>query len=300
MSTVDDKRVMTTIQNIKNHFFEELSGYYPKEEIVSFFTMVCENKLGMGRVDIALNPHKILKKETFDSFENAIAELKQNRPIQYILGKAQFLGLTLHINHHVLIPRPETELLVESIVHYCHRLDNPVIADIGTGSGCIAVSAALALPHATIYATDCSSSALRVAEDNVTRHQVQERVHLIEGDLFHPLNKIGVRGQVSAVVSNPPYIADAEWSELQPEVGAFEPRLALDGGPDGLNVVNRLVRNAPSWLKPEALLVVEVGRGQAERVTRLATNMDEYDRVWVRQDHAGIDRVVCMTVRPIR
>lgn len=215
-------------------------------------------------------------------------------PLQYLLGTQEFCGLEFEVEPAVLIPRPETELLVREMAERLARPvghDAPLVADIGTGSGCIAVALADALPNATIYATDLSADALDVARRNVRRHGVAERVRLLEGDLLAPLAGLGLEGRLAAVLSNPPYVPSGDLPRLQREVQR-EPRLALDGGPDGLAFYRRLLREATPYLAPGGTLMVEVGQGQAVSVCRLADESGDYASVKVRLDEAGIERVV--------
>ena len=214
-------------------------------------------------------------------------------PLQYLLGSQEFCGLDFLVDRSVLIPRPETELLVEQVIQHNLRTRPLIIADIGTGSGCIAVALARALPTAVFYATDRSLAALRIAEHNATRHGVKDRVRFLVGDLLEPLRAHRLEGKVAAVVSNPPYIADRELLELQPEVRMFEPRVALAGGGDGLEFHRRLLSDAGEFLAPGGLLVFEVGQGKAGPLSEIAVAQGGYARAGLVRDAAGLDRVVC-------
>ncbi|WP_447974188.1 peptide chain release factor N(5)-glutamine methyltransferase [Nitrospira sp. Kam-Ns4a] len=219
-------------------------------------------------------------------------------PLQYLLGTQEFCGLEFAVSPAVLIPRPETELLVEELVRAGCVRGGTVVADVGTGSGCIAVAAARALPGALVYATDLSRDALRVAQDNAARHGVADRVRFLAGDGCRPLAAEGLHGRLAALVSNPPYVPDAELDRLQPEVGRFEPRLALAGGPDGLTLHRRLLSEAKPLLIPGGLLALEVGQGQAGRLRELAEAEGGYRYLGTRHDAAGIERVVCLQRMP--
>ena len=228
----------------------------------------------------------------------ALLERRANRePLQYLLGTQEFCGVEFDVEPSVLIPRPDTEVLVEAAVRCAGTQSSagrrPVIADIGTGSGCIAVALARRLPLAVLYATDCSAEALRVARRNADRHGVAGQVTFLEGNLLEPLQARALLGRVNLVISNPPYIAERDWEVLQPEVRLFEPRVALAGGEDGLAVYRRLVREAADFLSACGWLVMEVGQGQAEPVRRLIAETERYGIVDVRPDLAGIDRVIC-------
>jgi release factor glutamine methyltransferase len=213
-------------------------------------------------------------------------------PLQYLLGTQEFCGLEFVVGREVLIPRPETELLVQFVEDHVRGHTSPRIADIGTGSGCIAVTLAHRLSSAHLYATDLSAAALELAAENARRHGVSDRVIWLSGDLTEPLQSMGLEGRFAAIVSNPPYIRDADFSTLQPEVGLFEPRLALAGGPDGLEQHRRLLDHACPYLQPGGWLVVEVGQGQAESFRHLAEMRGNYYNIRIIPDEAGIERVI--------
>ncbi|MGH7164976.1 MAG: peptide chain release factor N(5)-glutamine methyltransferase [Nitrospiraceae bacterium] len=215
-------------------------------------------------------------------------------PLQYILGTQEFCGLDFRVEPGVLIPRPDTELLVEELLsHAGPARPSAMMADIGTGSGCVAVALSRALPSAMTYATDVSLAALKLARENAARHGVGDRIVFRAGDLFEPLRGLGCEEKLAAIVANPPYIPSGELAHLQPEVSRFEPWLALDGGPDGLTVHRRLLHDAAEFLAPGGLLAIEMGQGQAEPLCRIAFGIGAYDRLHTRRDTAGIERVIC-------
>jgi release factor glutamine methyltransferase len=210
-------------------------------------------------------------------------------PIQYLLGTQEFCGLEMAVTPDVLIPRPETELLVEEALRAVLGVNEPTIADVGTGSGCIAVALARERPDATIYALDISAPALDVARSNAIRHGARDRIRFIRADLLEAF--CGAR-TFDVIVSNPPYIPEQEMDGLQPEVARYEPRAALAAGPDGLDFYRRLLREAPPLLKPGGRLLLELGCGQSDRVKRLARECGAFDVIECRKDAAGIKRVV--------
>ncbi|TAL08845.1 MAG: peptide chain release factor N(5)-glutamine methyltransferase [Nitrospirae bacterium] len=210
-------------------------------------------------------------------------------PLQYLLGTQEFRGLDIAVAPAVLIPRPESELLVEETLRAVAGIAAPVLADVGTGSGCIAVAIACERPDATVYALDVSAPALAVARSNAIRHGAGDRIRFIRADLLEALG--GARA-FDAIVSNPPYIPEQEVEGLQPEVARYEPRVALAAGPDGLAFYRRLLHGAPPLLKPGGSLVMELGCGQAEAVTRMALQNGAFDSVECRKDMAGIERVL--------
>ena len=216
-------------------------------------------------------------------------------PLQYMLGTQEFRGLDIAVTPAVLIPRPETELLVEEALWAVKDRDEPAIADVGTGSGCIAVAIACERSDATVCALDLSIGALAVARSNAARHGMRARIRFIQADL---LEAFGVRAAwaFDAIVSNPPYIPEQELEALQPEVARYEPRMALAAGPDGLTFYRRLLRDAPPLLKTGGCLIMELGFGQAEAVVRLARQSGAFDSVECRNDAAGIERVLVARV----
>ncbi len=203
-----------------------------------------------------------------ERFSALVARRARRVPAAYLTGTREFWTLAFRVTPAVLIPRPETELLVEAALAAARARPHPVrIADVGTGSGCVAIALARALPHARLVATDISREALEVARLNAEHHGVADRVRLVRTDLL-----AGVRGEFDLVVCNPPYVATEDWPGLPPEVREYEPRLALDGGPGGLAVLARLAAQAAPCLAPRGLLIVEIGAGQERTAGALLEN----------------------------
>ena len=213
-------------------------------------------------------------------------------PLQYILGTQEFCGLEFDVNPAVLIPRPETELLLEYVAQRIPAERQATIVDACTGSGCIAVALARLRPRAWVIATDLSSPSLAVARQNATRHEVGERITWLEGDLLRPLAQQDMEGRIDVIVSNPPYIAEADWGTLQPEVRLFEPRGALVAGPQGTELHERLLQEAGRYLSPGGALIMEIGAGQACAMRRIVDQIpgDRFHRLVY--DAAGLERVV--------
>ena len=212
-------------------------------------------------------------------------------PLQYILGTQEFCGLEFDVNPAVLIPRPETELLVQEVIRRLPRGGRPTLVDVGTGSGCVAVTLARALSSARIFATDLSVQALETAKRNALRHGVASAIRWLEGDLLAPLAGGGCDGAVTVIVANPPYIRESEWSGLQPEVSGYEPRMALVAGAKGTELHERLLDEAAVFLAPGGLLAMELGQGQSAAVRAKIETMAVYERVEILPDEAGIDRI---------
>lgn len=223
-----------------------------------------------------------LSAEQLSQFGNWVARRARQEPVQYILGETEFYGLTLRVTPAVLIPRPETEHLVEAVLARVRRDAAVRICDVGTGSGAIAVALAHALPLARVMAVDLSAAALDVARENAERHGVAERVRLVESDLLH-----AVRGErFDVVVSNPPYVAEGEVLEAQ--VREYEPREALFAGPTGMEIYPRLIPEAWEVLAPGGWLLMEIGHGQREALAELLMGWDGVEFV---ADLQGIPRV---------
>jgi release factor glutamine methyltransferase len=257
--------------------------------------------LGLTRAQIHAHPDRRLDAAELDSYRELIERCRQHEPLAYIVGHKEFYGLDFYVDRRVLIPRPETELLVEKGLEIGQAASHPpTIADVGTGSGAIAVSLAVHLPRAIIYALDASPEALEVAALNCRRHRVERLVHLLQSDLLSSLPE-----PVDLIVANLPYVSWAEWEELPRTITAYEPRSALDGGPDGLNAIRRLLAQARSYLKPRATILLEIGATQGAAVTDLARHSFDKLRtphfstttVEVVQDYAGLDRMVVIEIQ---
>ncbi len=215
---------------------------------------------GMSEVDWLSSPHRPVTKRQELRYRRLIERRLSGIPLAYITGRKEFWSLSLRILPGVLIPRPETELIVEKTLAAVESR-NPIIVDIGTGSGNIALALAKELPGARIFATDVSAKALRNAELNARDHRLGN-VKFLRGSLFSPLRGLGLEGECDFIVSNPPYVSSADWETLAAEVRDHEPRRGLVGGKTGLEFVGRLVNGSPAFLKPGGHLLFEVGFGQ--------------------------------------
>jgi release factor glutamine methyltransferase len=244
--------------------------------------------LGMSRAALYAHPERVLTAEELAQFEALVARRAQGEPAAYLTGHKEFMGLDLLVDRRALIPRPETELLVEMALEEVRRRDaTPVrVADIGTGSGAIALALAAHAPQIPlIYATDLSAEALELARENAHRLGVEERVRLLQGDLLEPLPE-----PVDLLLANLPYIARAE--PLAPTVRDYEPHLALFGEEDGLGHLRRLLVQAPPHLKPGAALILEFGYDQRARLEALIPRLLLGASFRFISDYAGWDRLV--------
>lgn len=253
---------------------------------------IVEHVLRLPAHHVLTDRDRLLSSVELVAVRGLIARRVGREPLQYILGTQEFCGLEFEVNPAVLIPRPETELLVEYVAQRISAERQAAIIDVCTGSGCIAVAIARLRPHARVVATDLSSSSLAVARQNASRHGVGERVTWLEGDLLRPLAEQGLEGQVDVIVSNPPYIAEAEWATLQPEVKLFEPRGALVAGPQGTELHERLLQESGRYLAPGGAVIMEIGAGQARALRRIVDQISGYRFHRLVYDEAGLERVV--------
>ena len=285
--------------------------------------LLLAHRLGQERTWLYLHLSDPLDENQANKFEALLHRREQREPVAYIIGRKEFFGLEFEVNPQVLIPRPETELLIETALQiydlrFTHRGPlapiydlnlNPnlnsqftihnsqfTIADIGTGSGCIAIALAKNLPSASILAIDASPEALQLARRNAERHEAAGRIIFRQGDLLASLAE-----PVDLIVSNPPYVSRPELAVAMPEVRQYEPRQALDGGEDGLELIRRLLPQAKEKLNPDGHLLVEIGSTQGQAVTQLAKIHFPQANIQIKKDLAGLDRllVVGLTTHPI-
>lgn len=250
--------------------------------------------LGLDRAQFFVKGQDPLPCDVWSAYQRVIEKKRAGVPLQHLIGIQEFYGRTFRVSPEVLIPRPETEIIVEEILRQTDTSwgsEGCTVVDVGAGSGAIAVTLAAERPSWQVTAIDLSRSALCVARDNAARHGVEERIRFLSGDLLVPLIERGE--QVDIIVSNPPYIPTSEISTLAPEVRDHEPKLALDGGADGLDVFRRLMRQLPRVTrKQRGLIALEVGIGQSERVAQWLCRAFPESRCRIVPDLAGIERVV--------
>jgi release factor glutamine methyltransferase len=247
--------------------------------------------LGMSKTQLHTGPERVLTSAETEHLWNLVRRRLAHEPAAYILGHCEFYGIDFYIDYHTFIPRPETELLVEKAVELAHRISHRgkqiTVADIGTGCGAIAVSLALALPQAKIYATDISGSALRVARMNCQRNAVSGQVELLQGNLLEPLAQ-----PVDMMVANLPYIKSCEFRDLSPEIRDYEPTIALAGGEDGLDIIQQMLEQMPGKLSHGAYFLLEIGQGQSGMITSLIKSYFPQANIELISDLGGIERVV--------
>jgi release factor glutamine methyltransferase len=257
--------------------------------------------LGRDRTWLYTHPEALLETADADKYFALIARRAAGEPTQYLTGKQEFWGLEFEVTPAVLIPRPETEHVIEVAlarlgprglkIHMDTGLPRERfrVADVGTGSGCLAISLAYELPHADIFATDISAPALEVARRNATHHAVADRIRFLQTDLLESLHQQSL--PFDLIVSNPPYVASNEAGQLQREVRDHEPREALFGGPTGVKIYARLIEQAGTLLRSGGILVLELGYNSAEHVRAILTEQKGWTNISFTNDLAGIPRV---------
>jgi release factor glutamine methyltransferase len=257
-------------------------------ELLLMFTLGCD------RAYLFAHPERELTAEEQTRYQETLTQRARGVPAQYITGHQEFWGIDFIVSSAVLIPRPETEHVIETVLHLRKESHDggrasspgsfPRIVDVGTGSGCIALALAKELPQSEIHATDISSAALEIAHANAARHQLENRIHFHQADLLQGLDP----GTFDFVVSNPPYVGESEEDQVQLEVRKFEPRNAVFAGPTGLEVIERLIPQARIALRPSGWLVVEISGTIADGVKRM---LGGWDQVQITNDLQGIPRV---------
>ena len=281
-----------TLLELRSKFLIDLKEFYPKTEILSFYFLLIEYHLGLKKVDISLSPEKELTPKESELIFSALYRLKKEEPIQYIIGETAFYGLTFKVDHNVLIPRPETEELVDWIIKDSNKYQSLRILDIGTGSGCIAISLAKHLPNAEVYALDISKKALQVAEYNAKNNKVS--IQFIEQDILK--TNVTLKGadnlQFDIIVSNPPYVTESEKAAIKKNVLAFEPHSALfvdDTNP--ILYYEAIVMFAKKNIRKEGKLFFEINQYLSNVITQMLEK-NGLTQIELRKDLYGNDRMI--------
>jgi len=248
--------------------------------------IILAHVLNSDRLQLVVHPHRVLTSQEKNLFDAQISRRVQGVPVAYLTGEKEFFGLNFLVNEHVLIPRPETEGIVEEVLNFFpDREQDFCFADLGTGSGALAVTICSLFPNSLGVATDTSLPALKTARENAKRHGVIEQIGFVRGDMGNVL----APGSLDLVVSNPPYISAGEFTSLSREVSAFEPQGALLAGKDGLRFYPAIARDAAGGLKNGGKILVEIGRDQGMEVHSI---FRAFDRIRIIKDLAGWDRIV--------
>jgi release factor glutamine methyltransferase len=245
--------------------------------------------LGMSRIELYLAFDRIVDGRDREAFRNLYRRRLAHEPLQFLTGETEFREIRVKTDRRALIPRPETEILVETAVEFLRGRDGPRVADLGTGAGVIALSLACEVPRTHVVAVDNSEDALLLAKANARKLGVEKAVTLVDGNMLDALEG---RGPFDAILSNPPYVRTEEIAALEPEVSLHEPRTALDGGPDGMTFLRMIAAGAHNHLKPGGLLLIECAPDQAEPLKACIEETNRYASVEIIRDLAGRERMV--------
>lgn len=256
----------------------------PRREAASLLAFA----IGKDKTFLIAHPEYEPSETEADRFAEFIARRSRREPYHYITGQKEFFGLDFKVTPAVLIPRPETEMLVEQAIRVLSARQTPSFCEIGVGSGCISIAVLVNSPNATAVGLEMSNAAIAVARENLRIHDVGKRFDIREADLFSALN---VTERFDLMVSNPPYISSEEFAGLEAGVRKYEPENALTDGLDGLSIIRRIVREAPAHLKPDGRLILEIGHDQADSAIGLLTN-GQWTEVETQEDFQGIRRTV--------
>ena len=254
--------------------------------------ILLSHMLGTARIDLYVRYDQPLMESELASFKTLIKRRVRREPVAYIVGEKEFWSMGLTVTPAVLIPRPETECLVEAALHLLDRDAFKRILDVGTGAGAVALALNRERPGATIIASDRSREALAVARTNAIRHEAAESIAFFCGDWLEPIRPAAA--DLDLIISNPPYIRTADLAGLQPEVRGYEPAGALDGGADGLDAVRYLIHRSPRRLADGGYLLMEIGHDQRTGVEAVVRECGAYSGVEFRQDYSGLDRVALL------
>ena len=279
-----------TIKDIIVKYSKELEKISPTPRLD--VETLLQKVLGVDRLYILLNLERVLSEDEEQLFNKFINERLNNRPIAYIVGNREFMGLDFFVKEGVLIPRPDTEVLVEEVIELAKKKDAKNILDIGTGSGAITVSLAKYLENVKVTSVDISDIALEIGKRNAISNEVDDRITFVKSDLFTNIDK---ETKFDIIVSNPPYIKREVIDTLDKQVKDYEPYNALEGGVDGLDFYRAITKQAKNYLKKGGILAYEVGHDQSEDVSKLM-EMDGYTNIYTLKDLQQIDRVVIGTV----
>jgi release factor glutamine methyltransferase len=246
--------------------------------------------MGCERIHLYARFEETVPPEKLAAFRGVVKRRGAREPAQYIIGETEFCGRTFKTDRRALIPRPETEIVAETTLRLVEKVATPCLVDVGTGSGILAITAALAKPDAKVVACDISGDALALARENADRHKILERIDFRQGDFAETL--VDLAGKANVVMANPPYVAESELQALEHEVRDHEPRVALVAGPEGTEIVRRLLDLAPTLLAPGGHLVMEIGLGQAATIRKLIDASPGLTLVGFETDFNRIERVV--------
>jgi release factor glutamine methyltransferase len=253
--------------------------------------LLLSNVLGLKRIELYTQYHKVVAQEQLTQLRGLVKRAGEHEPVAYLVGKTEFYSIEFEVAPDCLIPRPETELLVQRSIEFLRKRTGPqYICDLCTGCGIIAVAIAKNVPDTKVLATDISAAALAIAAKNVEKHKLQDRIELRQGDLFEPL--VPRLDQFDLIACNPPYVSAAEYEALEKNVKDYEPRIALYAGQDGLDVYRKITEKVDQFLKPDGILLLEIGYTQGPAVRDLLEQTGALAQIQIDKDLQHHDRVV--------
>jgi len=284
-----------TIQKLLNWVAEYLTDKGVDSPRLNAEILLC-HVVGLTRIELYTQFDTPVPQRQLDQLHDLVKRAGLHEPVAYLTGRTEFYSIELDITGDCLIPRPETELLVQRAIEFLRtRMGIQFVCDLCTGSGCIAVAVAKNFPDARVIATDISAGALEVAAGNVAKHQLGGRIELLQGDLFEPLVRQLDVDAFDLIVCNPPYVSSAEYETLAKNVRDYEPKSALLAGTEGLDVYRRLIERIDEFLKPGAALMLEIGYAQGHAVRELLEETEAFAEIRVEKDPHDNDRVVTAT-----
>ena len=256
--------------------------------------LLLSHVLGLKRIELYTQYNKVVAQEQLTQLRDLVKRAGEHEPVAYLVGRTEFYSIEFEVTPDCLIPRPETELLVQRSIEFLRKRTGPQqVCDLCTGCGIIAVAIAKNVPDAKVIATDISETALAVAARNVEKHKLAERIELRHGDLFEPL--VPQLDLFDLIVSNPPYVTAAQYEALDRNVKDYEPRIALYAGPDGLDVYRKIMEKVSQFLKPDGILLLEIGYQQGPAVRGLLEQTGVFAQIRIDKDLQSHDRVVVTT-----
>ena len=281
-----------TIQKLLNWVTEYLTSKRIESPRLSA-ELLLSHVLELKRIELYTQFDRQVPQQQLDKLHDLVKRAGLHEPVAYLTGKTEFYSMELDITSDCMIPRPETELLVQRAIEFLRTRDDiQYICDLCTGSGCISVAIAKNFPDARITATDISASALDVTARNVEKHKIKEKVHLLCGDLFEPIIQQLDVNQFDLIVCNPPYVSTVEYEKLEKNVKDYEPESALLAGTDGLDVYRRIIKKVDGFLKPGAALMLEIGYSQGPAVRELLEQTGAFGETKIEKDFHNNDRII--------
>ncbi|MGD0077801.1 MAG: peptide chain release factor N(5)-glutamine methyltransferase [Sedimentisphaerales bacterium] len=288
-----------TIQKLLNWVAEYLKNKGVDSPRLSA-ELLLSHVLGLKRIELYTQFNKIVEQEQLTQLHGLVKRAAEHEPIAYLTGKREFYSLEFEITKDCLIPRPETELLVERAIEFLRKRNGEqFVCDLCTGCGCVAISIARNYANCQIVATDISDVALDVAERNVIKHGLPNRVKLLKGDLFEPIIPGLGPAKFDLIVANPPYVSETEYEKLAKNVKDFEPKQALIAGYDGLDIIKKIIVNAGQFLKPAGALMLEIGNEQGSVVKKFLEETSCFENANIEKDDQKLDRIAVVFAKNI-